>query len=80
MIAARIANLRHGERADLIHKNEASGIPEASSQRNKPITCMEAAKLVGATKDSITRARTILAKCAPEDKLKGRQRRRAEGD
>jgi hypothetical protein len=63
MIAARIANLRHGERADYVSKSTDTGTPVSA----KPITCMEAAKLVGATKDSITRARTILAKCAPED-------------
>jgi hypothetical protein len=59
LIAAKLANLRRGQRADLTNKNREAGIP-ACSQR-------EAARFLNVSGDSVQQATKVLKEGTSEE-------------
>lgn len=67
MIAAKLATLRNGQRADLAGKNQAGSIDPASPPAPVATAIAEAAKLLNVSSPSVKRARVVLEKGTKEE-------------
>lgn len=67
MIAAKLATLRHGQRADLAEKNQDGTIVPSSPPAPAATAIAEAAKLLNVSGGSVKRARVVLEKGTKEE-------------